>query len=56
MLSWYNFRIMRYMRKGQKPYSFSLFLRSMRMIWSRTLYWNAGLSCPGFKCLECPMM
>ena len=31
MLSWYNFRIMRYMRKGQKPYSFSLFLRSMRM-------------------------
>ena len=31
MLSWYNFRIMRYMLKGQKPYSFSLFLRSMRM-------------------------
>ena len=31
MLSWYNFRIMRNMLKGQKPYSFSLFLRSMRM-------------------------
>jgi hypothetical protein len=31
MLSWYNFRIMRYMLKGQNPYSFSLFMRSMRM-------------------------
>ena len=31
MLSWYNFRVMRYMMKGQKPHSFSLFMRSMRM-------------------------
>lgn len=30
MLSWYNFRVMRYMLKGQKPHSFSLFMRSMR--------------------------
>lgn len=29
MLSWYNFRMMRYMRAGQSPYSFRLFLRSM---------------------------
>lgn len=31
MLSWYNFRVMRYLMKGQKPHSFSLFMRSMRM-------------------------
>lgn len=31
MLSWYNFRIMRYLIKGHKPYSFSLFMRAMRM-------------------------
>jgi hypothetical protein len=31
MLSYYNFRMMLYLSKGQSPYSFSLFLRSMRM-------------------------
>jgi hypothetical protein len=31
VMSYYNFRIMRYMLKGQHPYSFSLFMRSMRM-------------------------
>jgi len=30
VLSWYNFRMMRYMTAGQSPYSFRLFLRSMQ--------------------------
>lgn len=31
MLSYYNFRMMRYLREGQHSYSFSLFMRSMRL-------------------------
>jgi hypothetical protein len=31
MLSYYNFRMMRYLRDGQHPYSLTLFLRSTRM-------------------------
>lgn len=31
MLSYYNFRMMRYLRDGQHSYSFSLFMRSMRL-------------------------
>ncbi|AGK56321.1 hypothetical protein HYPDE_23173 [Hyphomicrobium denitrificans 1NES1] len=31
MLSYYNFRMMRYLREGQYSYSFSLFMRSMRL-------------------------
>jgi len=30
MLSYYNYRMMRYISRGQKPYGFSLFLRSTR--------------------------